>query len=99
MIFEVEMNAFQDGLIREVKVDPQEMAPNDLDQNLEQIFYYGQNDFQPVEGRCSVSVGDVIRFNGSRFLVKGVGFKEVKEDEHNRPLTREERFDMSFDFS
>lgn len=75
--FEVEMNAFQDGVIREVQVPKEELAPNDIDQNLEKIFYYGQNDFQPVEGRCSVSMGDVIRFNGSRYEVAMFGFEEV----------------------
>ena len=77
MTFEVEMNAFQEGAIREVNVPYEELAPNDLDQNLEKIFYYGQNDFQPVKDRCSVSAGDVIRFNGMRFEVAMFGFEEV----------------------
>jgi hypothetical protein len=60
MIFEVEMNAFMDGKIREVNVPDQELAPNDHIQNLEKVFYYGQNDFQPVADRCSVSVGGTL---------------------------------------
>jgi hypothetical protein len=80
MIYEVEMNSFADGRIREVEVDEQLMAPNDLDQNLEKVFYFGQNDFQP-RNLPSVSVGDVIRMNGKRFGVAMFGFKELGPDE------------------
>lgn len=75
MKYEVEMQAFQDGVIREVNVPDDELKPGDEEHNLELIFKYGQNDFQPVRGRCSVSVDDVIRYEGKRFGVVGVGFK------------------------
>jgi hypothetical protein len=77
MFVEVEMNAFQNGKIRKVQVDDQLLAPNDLHQNLEKVFYFGQNDFQPVEGCCSVSMGDVIRYQGKRYEVAMFGFEEV----------------------
>ena len=54
---------------------------NNLDthQKLDQIFYYGQNDFQPVPNHCSVSVGDIIRLEGKRYRVEATGFAEVAE--------------------
>ena len=47
------------------------------DQKLDHIFYYGQNDFQPVANHCSVSVGDIIRLEGKRYRVDAVGFTEI----------------------
>ena len=45
---------------------------------LEAVFYYGQNDFQPVPGICSVSVDDVVLLDGKRFKVAFMGFTEEK---------------------
>lgn len=61
--FEVELRAFQDGVIRNVQVGEQFLTGDALN-DLEQIFHFGQNDIQPIAGRCSVSVGDVVRYNG-----------------------------------
>jgi hypothetical protein len=44
---------------------------------LELVFYWGQNDFQPVKGSPSVSVGDVIEFLDKEYKVEPVGFKEL----------------------
>jgi hypothetical protein len=74
--FEVEMHAFQNGVIREVRV-PEDRLTGDLDQDLEEIFRLGQNDFQPVPGRCSVSCDDVIRYRGARYRVAPVGFELI----------------------
>jgi hypothetical protein len=49
------------------------------DQKLDHIFYYGQNDFQPVANDRSVSVGDIIRLEGKRYRVDAVGFTEIPE--------------------
>jgi hypothetical protein len=86
---EVEMRAFGGGKIRTVVipvaegVGPTTESPfwRDLttDQKLDHIFYYGQNDFQPVPNQCSVSVGDIIRLGGKRYRVDPVGFTGVPE--------------------
>ena len=83
MVFEVEMNAFSRvrGQIRKVDVPDKELTTpfGESDKNyiLEQIFKYGQNDFQPQSEFPSVSVGDVIRFKNSRYEVDIFGFKEL----------------------
>ncbi|MCK9462615.1 MAG: hypothetical protein M0R80_23600 [Proteobacteria bacterium] len=56
MIVKVHMLAFgEPGEIREVEVPDEERSGSLLDQ----VFYFGQNDFQP-QRHPSVSVGDVI---------------------------------------
>lgn len=77
-VFEVEMRAFQEGVIRRVRVPSQELDGNP-DHDLERIFYYGQNDFQPVADRCSVSMGDVVRYNGQRWYCSMVGWQQLPE--------------------
>lgn len=44
--------------------------------NLEQIFYYGQNEIQPLP-MPSVSVGDVITLDGFRYRVDVIGFNPL----------------------
>jgi hypothetical protein len=78
MLFEVEMNAFADGKIREVRVPGEEMLKaGSVDDVLELVFHFGQNDFQPVQGLPSVSVGDVIRYKNKRYEVDCFGFSLV----------------------
>ena len=49
---------------------------------LEMVFYYGQNDMIPVEGTCSVSMGDVIELDGGKFfVVQSMGFQEMTTEE------------------
>lgn len=84
MKFEVELNFFMPGTIRVVTV-PREQIREALKQNrisevLDQIWKYGQNDFQPQE-LPSVSMGDVIRFKDERFMVMSLGFKKLKPGE------------------
>ena len=81
--FEVEMRAFQAGVIRPVRVPSRELT-GEMVHDLERVFYWGQNDFQPVAGRCSVSCGDVIRFDGNRFWVAPMGFEQLVEGELTR---------------
>jgi hypothetical protein len=86
---EVEMTAFGRGRIRTVVIPVAEGVGQttespfwrDLttDQKLDHIFYYGQNDFQPVANHCSVSVGDIIRLEDKRYRVDAVGFTEIPE--------------------
>jgi len=83
----VEMWAYQDGAIREVRI-PDE-ATGTLDNMLNAAFHYGQNDIQPVPDRCSVSVGDVIVLDDGRYLVAALGFKKLTaaEYEQHKSLT------------
>lgn len=75
---EVEMSAFMGpDVIRPVDVPMDEFLGADEAGQLELVFLYGQNDFQPKQF-CSVSVGDVVRLNGRRFKVAGLGFEEVR---------------------
>lgn len=75
---EVEMHAFAGGKIRTVTL-PKEVTPG-----LGAAFEFGQNDFATAEdlaqGLPSVSVGDIIRMDGKRFVVMPIGFKEVPAD-------------------
>jgi hypothetical protein len=77
MQIEVEMRAFWDGKTSIVDVpDAEWTALPDNRAKLEQIFYYGQNDFQP-KAAPSVSVGDVVRLNGKLFRCENVGWAEI----------------------
>ena len=59
---------------------------------LDLAFYYGQNDFQPLSGFYSVSVGDVLELPGGRkFRVMGVGFKAEARVDWSRPAEKVRR--------
>jgi len=86
MQFKVQMLAFGNpGEIRIVDVPEKKFLMEDypwglvsLEECLQIIFRYGQNDFQPRK-HPSVSVGDVIEFNNKNYRVDMIGFSEVKE--------------------
>ena len=77
--FEVEMAAFDKGNIRIVQV-PEKEVTGVTDRDLERIYHWGQNDFQPKMSP-SVSVGDVIRYEKKRYIVSTVGFSEIPPEE------------------
>lgn len=54
--------------------------PTRTESRLEQVFYYGQNDFQPKQ-HPSVSAGDVIELEGKHHLVMPVGFTEISDEQ------------------
>jgi hypothetical protein len=77
MKVEVEMRAFMNGAIRVVDIPDAELGPEPTQVAvLELAFKYGQNDFQP-QRMTSVSVGDVVRYDGRLFAVDFMGYKEV----------------------
>ena len=81
MIFNVQLLAFMEGDVRPVIV-PNDEVPIKQDSEhiaylLERIFYWGQNDFQAVPGRCSVSVGDVAEVYGKFYIVRDIGWAEI----------------------
>jgi len=82
-VYDVHMYAFHETpVIRKVDITPGlgEVQP-EQNELLELIFKYGQNDFQPVSGRYSVSVGDVVELHdGSLHMVGGVGFFPISRE-------------------
>jgi hypothetical protein len=98
MKFKVQMLAFgQPGEIREVEV-PQEkimgQPPKTIEQQLDEIYYYGQNEFQPQQ-HPSVSMGDVIEYSGDYWLVCGIGFRKMTQAGYIKYLGVDRR-DRSF---
>lgn len=98
MIFEVEMLAFgRPGEIRKVDVPDEACLVYGWEENpeniLESVFYYGQNDFQPQE-HPSVSAGDVVRWKDENYLVAGMGFRKLTNEqlETYRSLDQNDRF-------
>lgn len=73
MIVEVEMLRFGGGAIRPVEIPNRYLHAVD-EEILEKVFYWGQNDFQPLQFP-SVSVGDVARVNGKRYECMPIGWK------------------------
>lgn len=51
---------------------------------LENVFIYGQNDYQPIPGIRSVSVNDVIHLDNSRlmFRITPAGFDELTPEQY-----------------
>jgi hypothetical protein len=79
----VYMQAFRPGHIRTVSL-PEPITPQTpRHQLLEEVFYWGQNDFQPDPDLPSVSVGDVVELDGHGYRCGALGWKEV-------PLPRKE---------
>lgn len=99
MKYKVRMLAFmteagQEPVIREVDVPDEELKGKTVpDEILGLIFYHGQNDFQPVPNRCSVSMADVIEVGDDLFAVCSVGFRKLTKDEYDRyaALSRRDR--------
>jgi hypothetical protein len=89
MTFNVEMLAFGKGEIRPVDV-PEDQVSNILENDLEIIFRYGQNDFQNLPFP-SVSAGDIIHYKEQKYLVAGIGFKKMSEAEYQNYLTMAQR--------
>lgn len=78
--FKIEMNMFPPGKVRPVRVPTKELAlaqSRHLNAVLETIYYFGQNDITPSQEYCSVSVGDVIQYDGHRYMVSGFGFRKL----------------------
>lgn len=74
----VKMLAF--GEPNEVRMVDVPNLTGDVNKDLELVFQYGQNDFQN-KPHPSVSVGDVIIYDNSHYLVLPLGFRKMDEDE------------------
>lgn len=77
-IIQVQQFRFNDGQYRNVEVPTSEITAN-IDDVLNLVYHYGQNMFQPQEAP-SVSVGDVINYDGKYFVVAGFGFTQIKSE-------------------
>lgn len=90
MKYNVVMLAFVESeSVRSVDVPDNEITGS-LNNDLSRIYHYGQNNFQPDSSNPSVSVGDVIEYNGERFMVCMSGFKRMSQTDfdHYRSLPR-----------
>ena len=90
--------AYGEGEEREIDIPDVEWEKMDVAGRLEAAFYYGQNDFQPVKDRYSVSVGDVIDLGPDGLhLVCGIGFKAIPAEEFEawKAKPRRERLDKA----
>ena len=92
----VHMFAFMNGKTREVKV-PDQVLVGTTDHKLNQIYYYGQNDFHPSD-MCSVSMGDIIEYDGELYLNKMIGFEKMTKGQFDlfKDLTSSERLALLF---
>lgn len=77
MVFQVRLEAFQNGAVRDVEVPDEEIDGASNTSLLDLVYHYGQNDIQPVKDRCSVSMGDVIVFDNEEWKVEAFGFSVV----------------------
>lgn len=64
----------QNNKIRNIEIPDDEVSEDEMEL-LERVFYYGQNDFQPVKNTYSLSVGDIVVLNNRLWLVKGIGWE------------------------
>ncbi len=66
---------------------------------LQGVFLYGQNDIQPQKRPC-VSVGEVIRWAGDKWLVLVYGFHNLTEEAHRvyLELPKEDRCLATYKF-
>ena len=84
MSYKVEMLAFGDkDEIREVTLPEGEAT-------LELIYMHGQNEVQPLD-HPSVSMGDVIQFEGQKWIVAAVGFKALSDEQYTAYVATERR--------
>ena len=97
MKYQVHMLAFEDGKVREVEVPDKEIS-GDRSHDLERIFHWGQNDFQP-QNMCSVSAGDIVEYNSGFFMVMMSGYKEMtaQQFEQYKKSNNKFRFMYAFD--
>ena len=75
---QVQQFRFNDGQYRNVEVPNSEISEN-VNAVLNSVYHYGQNIFQSQDAP-SVSVGDVINYDGRYFIVADFGFEQIKSE-------------------
>jgi len=83
--FQVRMASYDEPRNRQVVVPDNELN-GIAEHDLEKIFFYGQNDFQPQQV-YSVSVGDVAQYGGELYMVVAMGFHKITEEQYNEMQT------------
>ena len=93
----VEQLAFGEGEIREVNL-PDDCDTSSILSILRWTFHWGQNDFQNVSDRYSVSMGDVVWLQEDKYLIKGTGWSKLDAQEYAdyKALPQEQRSSYSF---
>jgi hypothetical protein len=87
--YQVRMTAYDSPRIRTVHIPDDELT-GATEHDLELIFRYGQNDFQP-QNCYSVSVGDVVELGDQLYMVKAMGYKLITQEEYDEYLALDER--------
>jgi hypothetical protein len=85
----------EDSALERVKEESDLEGVKGVEAKLSVIFQCGQNGFQRVERRGSVSMGDVIFLDGEMHIVQRVGFMKITIGEV-RELQRLPRRDRQF---
>lgn len=89
--FTVKMLAFgEPGEERIVDVPLLEVDGKPIEDQLERVFYWGQNDFQPQQ-HPSVSVGDVVVVGDEYWRVASTGFQQLTQEQFDAYLQVERR--------
>ena len=97
--FKAHMLAFEDEMpdgsvkIREVQV-PTTHLRDIWQHDLEQVWQWGQNDFQPQQC-CSLSVGDVVEYDDKLYVAASFGWREISQDDY-ATLVKMDRRDRQF---
>lgn len=98
-IIQVQQFRFNDGQYRNVEVPTSEITEC-VNSVLDLVYHYGQNMFQPQDSP-SVSVGDVINYNGQYFVVADFGFTKIKSETYevlkracNEACKKNSRYDL-----
>lgn len=91
--FDVVQFRFNKGQTRKVDIE-------NTDDILNDVFHFGQNDFQPKDSP-SVSVGDIIIVGDEKHIVKNFGFEKITDEFFNelKELVKEvtdKTFDTTF---
>lgn len=81
MIVKAHMYAFDNGKVRDILVPDEAVEGKTTEAVLEEVFYYGQNDFAvgPEKNTtCSLSVGDQVELHGKLWRCETFGWGVVK---------------------
>ena len=97
-IFQVKMSRFGNGEMRTVVV-PTEKLTGTVNADLNEIYHYGQNDFALLEQKLpSVSMGDIIEYDNDLYIVQGIGFKKLDDEEGKIIIQAQQHVEDSIEY-
>ena len=98
-IFQVKMSRFGSGEMRTVVV-PTEKLTGTVNADLNEVYHYGQNDFALLEQKLpSVSMGDIIEYDNALYIVQGIGFKKLDDEEGKIIIQAQQHVEDSIEYS